>query len=68
MIFVDGGLIEAFANDLKAITPMVAPNVASGLPATRTNRAFVDGFNDKDKNEVDCVVSSWQLKYIFDIT
>ena len=40
LIFVDGGLIEAFANDLKAITPMVAPNVASGLLATRTNRAF----------------------------
>ena len=60
-VFVDGGLVEAFANDLVAITPMVSPAAAAGPAAARTNVAFAEGFAADAAPE--CRAESWQLQY-----
>ncbi len=41
-VFVDGGLIEAFAGSRVAITPLVSPSLAHGLPAQRTVGVSLD--------------------------
>ena len=54
-VFVDGGVIEAFLNG-RVITPLVAPDISAGLPATRQTTAFTTP-------GVTCQAASWQLAY-----
>lgn len=55
VVFVDGGLIEAFLGG-RAITPLVAPDASVAAPADRvTTIASNAGAN--------CEIESWQLSY-----
>ena len=56
-VFVDGGLVEAFAADRVAITPLVAPDAGLAAPEQRVTTPVntVPGLY--------CTFESWQLKY-----
>jgi len=56
-IFVDGGLVEAFAGGRVVITPLVAPDASVGGAAKRTTRTF------SDVAQLKCVAHSWVLAY-----
>ena len=54
-VVVDGGLIEAFADGLVTITPLVAPTAAHGAPSARTNTLQVSAPG------VSCTAHSWPM-------
>ena len=56
-VFVDGGLVEAFAADRVAITPLVSPDSGKTPPEQRGTVGFstIQGLQ--------CDFESWQLKY-----
>ena len=56
-VFVDGGLIEAFAGG-KVITPLVAPDPSNGAPEDR-----VSTVTNSASPAVACALESWELKY-----
>jgi beta-fructofuranosidase len=56
-VFVDGGLVEAFAADLRVITPLVAPDPQAARPADRRSTLL------NNAQGVTCTADSWQLRY-----
>lgn len=56
-VFVDGGLIEAFASDIAVISPLVAPDAAAGAPDDRTTTTF------SEINSLQCTTTSYKLAY-----
>lgn len=56
-IFVDGGLIEAFASELAVIAPLVAPDASAAAPDDRTTTTF------SDIASLACTTVSYKLAY-----
>ena len=57
-VWVDGGLVEAFAGERVVITPLVAPDAAAGGPAAERQTVL---FNTVE--QLKCAAESWQLAY-----
>lgn len=56
-VFVDGGLVESFASDLVALTPLVAPDSSAAAEEDRRSMLV------NDIPELSCTAESWQLEY-----
>jgi beta-fructofuranosidase len=56
-VFVDGGLIEAFASERVAITALVSPDERAAKPGERRTEAF------SSAKGVECAASSWGMAF-----